>query len=520
MDLESIFTPFKVGLVVLAGIVASLYMVTMLTRGDAWSTQGGYEVHAMFDDVTGLAKNSRVRMSGIPIGTVDSIELEGDKVRVTVQITNDDVELHQGIEQPDGYYKNGATIQKTQASMIGDYFLKITPGTEGPVLEDGGEIENVTKTIGPSELFTKFDSIASDIKEITSSLSAVLGTAEGRKGMKEILENLRVLVDTLRGFVEENSQKIDRILDNARGISRDMRRLTRKGSESIETMLADAESIVQEVKLMVGESSSDVQAGLGTLRGTLGRLQSTLDSLNYSLQNVQDITDKVNEGEGTLGKLVNDDDIAKKTEEILTDVENLTNRYDRLKAIVNLRTEYHLRHRRIKNVLGLRLQPGPKKFYLAEFVDDYRGKQTVVRKDVNTTRGDVKDGTYRTTTVKTTNDFKFSFQLGRNLKVTDWFTLSGRFGLIESSGGLGANLLFLKNQQLDVQLDAFDFGTAANPRIRSFVTYDILEFAYVAGGVDDILNERRRDYFLGGGIEFNDQDLKALLTATGAPSTQ
>ncbi len=516
MNLENVITPFKVGLVVLAALLATLYMVTTLTQGENFGASGGTRVHAMFSDVTGLAKNSRVKMSGIPVGRLESMELEGDKVRVTVRMTKD-VELHRGVEA-NGIYRNGATITKKQSSMLGDYFLELTPGTEGPVLGDGDQIMNVTQTIGTSQLFSKFDRIATDIKTITESLSSVLGGKDGAKRLETMIRDLQRMLEVMRSFVERNSQKIDRILANAENISDDLNRFSGEGTRSVKRILADVETVTREVREIVGESSEDFEDGVGSLKSTLAQLDKTLQSLDRSADNVEAITDKVNEGDGAVGKLINDPTIANKTENILTDVEKFTNQFDQLKTIVELRSTYHVRHEQFKTTFGLRLQPGPNKYYLAEFIDDFRGTRSVVREDINTTRADAKDGLYRRTTVKTTDDFKFSFQIARSLAVTDWLTFTGRFGLIESSGGLGGNVLFFEDRSLDIQADVFDFGIARNPRLRGFATYDFLEYAYVTGGVDDVFNSDRRDYFLGAGIQFDDEDLKALLTTTGVPS--
>jgi phospholipid/cholesterol/gamma-HCH transport system substrate-binding protein len=518
MKLKSFISPFKVGLVVLAGIAAMLYMVTVLTRGEGLFQQQGYQVHAMFDDVTGLAKNSRVMMSGIPVGRLEQMELEGDRVRVVMRI-EPDIELHKGVKQPEGDWQNGATITKSQAGVIGDYFLEITPGAAGPVLEDGGQIMNVTVPVGPSQLFERLDSIAGDIEQVTQSMSGVFGGEEGQKRVDQMMTDLQKTLATTRGFVEQNSKKVDRILANAEQMSAQMRRLSQTGSQSLRRILADAESVMNEVKVIVGESSGDVKQGLGTLKGTMARLQTTLDSLNYSLQNVQDITDKINEGEGTIGELVNDPAIANRTERVLEDVENLTNRVDRLKATVGLRSEYHVKHGQLKNVVQLKLQPGPNKYYLAELVDDYRGKTEVIRTDVNTTNADAEDGQYRTTRVETEDSFKFSFQLARSLEIAEWMKVTGRFGLIESTGGLGGNILLTKDQRLDIQADLFDFGADRAPRLRTFASFSFLDYLYVHGGVDDIFNDSRRDYFFGAGIEFTDKDLKALLTTTGVPAS-
>jgi phospholipid/cholesterol/gamma-HCH transport system substrate-binding protein len=517
MKLENIITPFKVGLLVLAAIAGTIFMVVQLTGGTGLGDEDGYTVYAYFDDVTGLAVRSRVMMAGIPIGNIESIQLEGSKARVDVLVTND-IKLYEGIKQPSGLYKNGATIAKKQASLIGDYYLEIAPGTEGEVLEDGDRIKNAIGAVGPEELFENFNEITKDIEKITKSLSAVFGGEDGQKKIEQLISDMQKILGTVRNFVDDNSGRVNRIVSNAEQISGDVRRFTETGTETLQAMIQDARTVVQEVKFIIGQSSGDLQAGLGTLRGTLSRLQSTLDSLNYSLQNVQDITDKVNEGEGTLGTLVNSPVIAQKTEQILADAEEFTQRLTKLKTIVQLRSEYHLQHERLKNIVGIKLQPELEKYYLIQLIDDFRGKSTVVREDVNTTRDDTDDPLYRETTVTTTDEFKFSAQLARGWQATPWMLVYGRFGIMESSGGLGADLVLFEGRELEIKTDVFDFTANRNPRLRAYAAYEFFEYAYIMGGVDDVLNQDRRDYFIGLGLEFNDEDLKALISTTGVPS--
>jgi phospholipid/cholesterol/gamma-HCH transport system substrate-binding protein len=142
----------------------------------------------------------------------------------------------------------------------------------------------------------------------------------------------------------------------------------------------------------------------------------------------------------------------------------------------------------------------------------------VIREDVDSTQADADDPQYRETTVRTTDEFKFSAQLARGFQVSDFLMIEGRFGIIESSGGIGGNVLLTEGYDLEIKLDLFDFGVSRYPRLRTTASYDILEFAYIAGGIDDALNPNRRDYFIGLGIQFDDEDLKALLTTTGVPT--
>lgn len=508
-------------MLVILGSAAALWMVSVLGEGGA-DGAAGYNTHfGVFNDVTGLAVESRVQMSGIPVGRVSKITLQPNGTARVDFSVRADLNLYEGIEDTDKagkpYFQNGATVAKKSASFIGDYFVEVTPGTSGRVLQDTDEIKNVLEAVSLDELTDRMDSIAKNVEEVTESLARVFGGEEGRQNLQKLLDNLNEIVATLNVFVNDNSGKLDSILTNAEAISHDVRMLTDSGSESVATILRDTEAIVQEVRYIIGQSSNELQSGLGSLRGTLSRLQSTLDSLNYSLQNIQDITDKVNEGEGTLGELVNNPAIAHRTEQILDDVGEFVGQVSRLRTIIDLRSEYHLNNEQLKNILGVRLQPSDDKYYLIELIDDYRGATSITQRNVVT--GEVGErAIINETETKTTDSFKFSVQLARTFYLTPWFGVTGRFGLIESSGGIGLNLILLRDRSLEINADLFDFGADINPRLRAFANWNFFSVVYITAGVDDVINSARREYTFGAGIRFDDQDLKAILTTTGVPS--
>ncbi|MBA2663524.1 MAG: MCE family protein [Bradymonadaceae bacterium] len=515
MKFADIFTPFKVGLLVIAAVAATIAMIVVLSGDMRMAEAETNRYYAMFDDVTGLAMRSRIQMAGIPVGTIENIRLVGSRARVDIAVRSDIV-MYEGVPEND-LYRNGATIARRQASLIGDYYLEITPGTAGRVLVSGDEIKNIIVAVGPEELFERLNLITRDIQAVTESLATVFGGEEAQQTVQQMMADLGNILTTVNVFIDTNSGKLDQVVTDSANISRDISLLTSRGTQSIDAILRDTEAIVQEVRFIVGQSTTDVQAGLGTLQGTLGRLQRTLDSLNYSLQNVQDITEKINEGEGTIGELVNNPAIALRTEQILDDAGEFLGRVARLKTIVELRSEYHIGNQQLKNVFGLRLQPFEGKYYLVEFIDDFRGTTRTVTERVSTTDAD-SDPVFQETRVTTTDEFKISLMFARGYRFSEWLMLTGRFGILESSGGLGIEAGLFPNSALQLQADVFNFGQAPNPRLRAFAAYQFLGFAFLSAGLDDIFNPGRRDYFLGAGIRFDDEDLKAILTTTGVPS--
>lgn len=513
MSISGFLTPLKVGILVLAGVAAGISMVVVFSGDFRMADADEKTYYAYLDDVTGLAVRSRIHMAGIPVGSVRSIELVGEQARVELSIKSD-LTLYEGIEE-NGRYTNGAVAAKRQATLIGDFYIRLTPGKQGRVLENGDTIPTVVEAVQPEEMFDQLYEITTDIQEVTESLAAVFGGEEAQDILRQMVADVQSMLQTLTQFVDVNTVQIERLVSDATKISGDVSAMTDKGAQSLDTILRDTEAIVEEVRFIIGQSTTDVQAGLGTLQGTLSRLQRTLDSFNYSLQNVQDITEKVNEGEGTVGELINNPNIAYHTEQILEDSSEFVGRVMSLQTIIELRSEYHMSNSQLKNVFGLRLQPSDDKYYMVEFIDDFRGTTTVETERISTTDSSAEDPLYQETRTTTTDEFKFSVLLGRSLQIADWVRVGGRAGIMESSGGFGAELGLMEDQQLSVNADLFDFTAGENPRMRYTAAYNFLRFAYIAGGIDDVINPGRRDYFIGAGIRFNDEDIKALLTASG-----
>ena len=68
-----------------------------------------------------------------------------------------------------------------------------------------------------------------------------------------------------------------------------------------------------------------------------------------------------------------------------------------------------------------------------------------------------------------------------------------------------------KRNHIGITQDLFGFGEVVLPRWRISLGYEFVNRAWLLGGVDDILSNSRRDYFVGLQLRFNDEDLKSIL---------
>jgi len=504
--MRKFFTPLKVGILTIIAVGGFVFALRSVEQG----VLGGdtYMVYAIFDDVLGVAKRSRVVMAGIEVGYIDSIELAGARARLNIRIRKD-VPL----------YKDAA-IAKVSESLLGDKLIDLSPGNdvEHPI-EDGGQIVNVYEERDFSDLFRKLDMITADIRVVTHSLAKTIGDFDREdslggvmKRMTEISKNVAELTQSVNESFQIGSNKVQRILDDVAMVTAGTKGRYQEILDGVKAVTDDMRTLLANLNDIVGRGETD-------WKDSVGGMKDSLQKASRTLENLDNITRKINEGQGTLGRLVNDDKVLDKAEGVLDDASTFTSKLARLQTIIDLRSEYHIRQNAAKNYLALKLVPKSDKYYMIELIDDPRGSVEVVDKiECLDPPACTQENRTQETTVK--DEFKFSIQFAKR-----FYWLGLRFGIMEGTGGLGMNWYFF-NDDLEFRFDVFQFGKNeygdyANPRLKAMVMYRptwLASHIYLAAGGDDFLNEETFDYFFGAGLHFDDEDLKAIFTAVGTPN--
>jgi phospholipid/cholesterol/gamma-HCH transport system substrate-binding protein len=522
-------TPLLVGLVVIAAFGAFALVFGSLEKGI--EAKDGYQVFAIFDDATGLAKDSRVMVSGIPVGQIAKIELDpGDrsKARVTMRIRRD-LALFEGIQEPGNpLWVNGATALRLQASLLGDYYVKITPGIAGQELQDGDQIRNVVSESGlgaivdkfeksSEKIFPKLEKITDDIAAITGSIRQAIGEGEGaaqleqiRRDVAQSTQNVSKLSGELRSFMNDSifsqGATVGKILKNVEASTGRIRQTIDSADTKLQSIFGNVDRLTADLKRFVGEQTAPPEkAREGTVSSTLAKLDKNLALVEGTLESVQSISHKIDSGQGTVGKLINDDRLIQNLEEVIDDVNDFTTRFSSLQIDVDFRSEYMFVQNSVKNYLSLRIRPKPDKYYLFQLVDDPRGRVSTTKR-VTTSNDPNRPPVTSEEIVETRSELKFTAQFAKR-----WHFMTFRYGIMESSGGLGIDVDLLEDT-LHFKLDVFQFGVERLPRLRMLATWEFIRYVYIAAGIDDILNGDGRDYFVGLGVVFTDADIKSALT--------
>ncbi len=476
----------KVGImaVVLAAVLIFGYRFVSRETG----TGGGYYVWAYVPDATGIAPHSRVLIGGIQVGVIDRIWLEKGTPRIDIKMN------------PEQNLYEDAAIGKRATSLIGEYFVVLMPGVEGkkklgcpkadPCPPEQGQIKNFIDEPSIQSLQGQISDILKDIKKVTETLSQ----DQSRDDIKAILENLASVTKELNETVKDNRQAVTQTINNVNNIT---------GNPDIPKILENVRVATDDVKRLLADNAGG-QGKPGELKEAIQRVNRASGTLEDALKHADNVAARIDRGEGTVGRLTKDETLINEIESTVETVGDLVGGIGRVQTVVSLRSDYNFLANSLKSYVELRLQPSEDKYYSIEIISDPRGKTSFQQIDVDTTNPN-QPAHYREIRTTTTDELRFSVQFAKRIG-----PFTGRFGIKESTGGIGLDLHLL-DDRLELRQDLFGFGETLTPRWRIALGYEFIRKLWLLGGVDDILNEDRRDYFVGLQLRFTDQDLKTIL---------
>lgn len=534
---------------VLVGLLAvmsvGLVILGVLNSNRGLGASGDtYQVTAIFDDATGIATGTKVTIAGYPVGEVDRVQLKGAVVRVTLRLRKG-VQLYGGTRaSEDEELRNAATLTRLQASLLGDYYLELTPGASGKQLEAGDLVPIVVTTTAiqatldrletAAKIIPKIDSIAGDIAKVTANAAKVFGGAEGANRFDEMSKNLvktsgdlARATKTLRKRLEKGplaaGGELDATVVGMKTFTDAANQFAARANRSMDVATASAmrslgnvEQVTRSVREIVGRNKTGVEDTVGNLRSTLTKLEDTLGRLDRTLGTIEQVASKTAEGQGTVGRLLTDDTLVREAEGAMTKANELMRRYTASETGIDFRTAYYAGFAGQKtdaswrSQLSLRIQPSKEKYYLLHVSSDIYN-QPLGRVVVSSTDGQTAS-TLQEQVVESNDNVKFGFQYVRR-----WGPLALRGGVIESVAGLGVDL-FVLDDRVTLGTDLFRLTADEGPRLRTTLLWYFMPWAYVQFGGDDLLVSDRRDMFFGVGMSFTDNDL--MLLFLGAPSVQ
>lgn len=507
-------TETKVGLFVIVSIAVFMFMI--LGIGAFRFSSSGYKEHTIeFEDVSGLSRQAEVKIAGVKVGWVEDLDLIGTehKVRAIVMV-NKKYKL----------YANASAVVR-QEGLIGTKFLEITPGDPLlPTLDAGDTFtQHGRESVSVDELLSKFKMIANNVERITSNISEAFDGADRAEQLKSLVTNL-----------SSASEKID-------NMSKSLERVVTNNEENMQSIIADVRSFAQTLR-----------EDLPTLKSSASQISDSLsqaaDEARTGFSHVSSVAEKINDGQGLLGKLVNEDEMYQDLKFAVNGLKNYLAKFENIGIVFNSHFEsmyrpvYPNKYKEAKGYFSMRIHTSDDFFYQGQLVSSDDGFwdrsfathryynldgtpldiEKIATDNLNVTDPLSVENYARYAgiqEIQTQKKLAFGFQIGKIYK-----DLALRTGIFEGTFGVGVDYFIPFNTDKfawTTSFEAFDFRglnrfdrNENRPHLKWLNRIYVLNNFYLAFGVDDFVSKNANPFY-GIGICFGDDDIKYLLSKFG-----
>jgi len=344
----------RVGLLVAASLLVLMIFVFFIgSEQKIFSRKNEYKVR--LDNVTGLAEGNPVKISGVTVGVIKDITLPFDP-----KMRDVDIQLMVDRKYADRIRTDSRARMKKLGLLAGDSYIDISPGSpKFDALEPGAMIPaarqtNVDQLISSGEdLVDNFVQISYSLKNILGRVdrgegligeltttpetkqritdtflttlnktNAILGHVESGKGLVGRLVYDDAYATTLTGSIQESARSLQTLVADVQGS-------LKSGQGMIPALLTDPEGKKKVYDLVdnlrtTSSNLSTISASYQTGQGLVPRLMNdkvygdqALNEFTGLLHQLNDTVAKLNRGEGTAGKLVNDPSVYESVNDIL-----------------------------------------------------------------------------------------------------------------------------------------------------------------------------------------------------------
>ena len=148
----------KVGAFTLAGLALLAAVIVMLS-GFKLDSGKGYKLYAGFKQVIGVEPQSLVRLSGVPVGKVLSVENDGKGVTVAMQI-------NEGVQIP-----KGSQVTIGSSGIMSDKFINISPGEANAGFLEDGDYMTGLEEMGMDEMIQSASKVMAQAQDLLTSMN-------------------------------------------------------------------------------------------------------------------------------------------------------------------------------------------------------------------------------------------------------------------------------------------------------------------------------------------------------------
>ncbi len=511
-------TRFRVGLFALLGVMLMMGMAIMINGRPSW-WRGCNLVTVHVKDATGLKSNSSVRSLGIDIGYLRFVELDETQVTLGLCLVSP-VEV---LPETRAYIRG--------EGFLGDKFIELKPirylspissnsGLGGFLLREAAaeESEGIRRRADGSQGVDS-EGAPEQAKEALRSEHLRQGlkkrfSSEAKAAEAPAVHHKRTTPESSEILVGQESEDMQRVVSRVDHLVKEMSGLT----ENLKNTLNPVD--MKETLRQINQTLENASKTLSPKGGLTVTAQRTLGKLEEGIDQLREMLTRINHGEGSLGKLVNDPRYAEEIYLALKNINKLLNRVADVRFHLDLGGVFLSGYSGGRGWLNLSVWPRKDRYYMFGISMDPRGR--LARQVITTTSGGVSTST--TVQVEDQTSLLLTGMLGKTFFGQRLDLSAGvRYGdgTVSILGNLGPEG---QEEQLAVRSDFYFRG--ANPTLQSgggldlrlSVTYQPLEGTLhavtVMGGLESlrVIPGQGLSFFAGAGLTFDDDDIKLLFS--------
>ena len=333
------FSEAIVGLFMMAVLSLLVYFTIVISGVDVLQGRKKVEVSVVFSDVGGLKDHDSVMYRGTKVGAVDRIDLTPTNLVAVIEIDNDVV------------LRETCRIAVCNLSMLGGNYLLLEEGSGEPLPLETTLFQGET----PTDWMRDVARIAKNINDFTSGgeLKSIVTNFEAAS------VKLRVIADRVErgeGTVGKLLSSDDTVYNDLQSVMADAKDIAarlRSGEGTLGRLLSSDTKLYDDLSATIADASA-IAASLRRGEGLAGRLlkdddpiyanldaaiasfkracdsmdaKATFDSANELLANLNATAERMKNGEGTIGKLLADDELYKEVQGLTKDVRQVLDNF-------------------------------------------------------------------------------------------------------------------------------------------------------------------------------------------------
>lgn len=263
----------RIGVGVLVAAVIFIVGIVYLRGIDLRSKQ--YSLRVLYRNVNGLKEGDVVTVAGLSIGRVESMSMVGRGIGVSLSIQTK-------VHLP----KDSKAILKSE-TIMGGKFIEIAPGMDTLMLANGDSLGGLYEA-DLSELTATLSPISSNVLGILENVNSTFDEPT-RKRIQKIVFDLERSSTRLEEVIHNGGKSADASFADVSAFSRDLARFSRT-----------LDTIAAAERWNIDTSVTSFAQWSRNMERVSMKLETTTESLNGILAKIQN-------GQGTLGKLVQDE---------------------------------------------------------------------------------------------------------------------------------------------------------------------------------------------------------------------